>query len=287
MELRAARRGRAEARPGLSVFAGGCTLEAAEAVLGADLDTLQSLVDKSLLRRVHERYRMLDTIREYARARLDESGHGEVTRARHADYLLASAVEVGGMHLYEGTQPLAVDRLAQESGTLVPDRVVTRSRQARGRASFRLGAVVLLDAARPGGRWLLEVAVMAGEQERKRGSRGGRAQRARAWRRRPGTGARIEGGAPTTLQGERRHESRCGHARRPGRHGDRQRQLPARASHAGGEPFAPTAGRTRRYRRTLVSIGDLALHEGITIGQRPSFRRRSTISPSVIHVALI
>ena len=61
----------------LSVFAGGCTLEAAEEVAGADLDTLQSLVEKSLLRFTDERYWMLETIREYARDLLDASARGE------------------------------------------------------------------------------------------------------------------------------------------------------------------------------------------------------------------
>jgi predicted ATPase/class 3 adenylate cyclase len=54
----------------LSVFAGGCTLDAAQAVTHADVDTLQSLLDKSLLRRRDEgpepRYWMLETIREHA-----------------------------------------------------------------------------------------------------------------------------------------------------------------------------------------------------------------------------
>ena len=50
----------------LAVFAGGCTLEAAEEVCDADLDTLQSLVEKSLLRHTGERFWMLETIREYA-----------------------------------------------------------------------------------------------------------------------------------------------------------------------------------------------------------------------------
>ena len=56
---------------GLAVFRGGCTLEAAEEVAGADLDTLQSLVDKSLLRHTGERFWMLETIRAYAWERLD------------------------------------------------------------------------------------------------------------------------------------------------------------------------------------------------------------------------
>ncbi len=72
----------------LSVFA-GCTLEAAEEVCGADIDTLQSLVEKSLLRFTAERYWMLETIREYAHERLDEAGETDALARRHADYYLA------------------------------------------------------------------------------------------------------------------------------------------------------------------------------------------------------
>ncbi len=61
----------------LSVFAGGCTLEAAEEVAEADLDTLQSLVEKSLLRFTDGRYWMLETIREYASERLEKAGETE------------------------------------------------------------------------------------------------------------------------------------------------------------------------------------------------------------------
>ncbi len=75
----------------LAVFRGGCTLEAAEQVADADLDTLQSLVDKSLLRHSGERFWMLETIREFARERLDESGDESVLRRRHADWYLALA----------------------------------------------------------------------------------------------------------------------------------------------------------------------------------------------------
>ena len=75
----------------LSVFGGGCTLEAAEAVCEADLDTLQSLVDKSLVRHTNERFWMLETIREYATERLEESGEAEELRGRHAEFFLALA----------------------------------------------------------------------------------------------------------------------------------------------------------------------------------------------------
>ena len=72
----------------LSVFRGGCTLEAAEEICEADIDTLQSLIDKSLVRRQGERFWMLETIREYAAERLER--HGEAVLAdRHADYFIA------------------------------------------------------------------------------------------------------------------------------------------------------------------------------------------------------
>ena len=61
----------------LSVFASSCTFEAAEAVCDADPDTLQSLLDKSLVRRRQDerpRYWMLETIRELAAEQLAAEG---------------------------------------------------------------------------------------------------------------------------------------------------------------------------------------------------------------------
>ena len=64
----------------LAVFVGGCTYEAAEAVCEADPDSLQSLLDKSLLRRreagLGPRYWMLETIHEYAEEQLEAAGEG-------------------------------------------------------------------------------------------------------------------------------------------------------------------------------------------------------------------
>jgi predicted ATPase len=100
---------------GLAVFRGGCTLEAAEEVVDADLDTLQSLVDKSLLRFSNERYWMLETIREYASVRLDASGEGEELRRRHADSFLALAEEAEP-HV-EG-DPVWIERLEAEHDNL-------------------------------------------------------------------------------------------------------------------------------------------------------------------------
>jgi tetratricopeptide (TPR) repeat protein len=84
----------------VSVFAGGCTYEAAEQVCDADPDTLQSLLDKSLLRRRDDpseepRYWMLETIREYAGERLAHSGEAKKLHSRHALHFLALAEEAG------------------------------------------------------------------------------------------------------------------------------------------------------------------------------------------------
>jgi predicted ATPase len=79
----------------LAVFTGGSRLEAAEAVTEANLETLQSLVEKSLVRHTGERYWMLETIREYALERLEESGEAEELRRLHAEFcvLLAEDAE--------------------------------------------------------------------------------------------------------------------------------------------------------------------------------------------------
>jgi predicted ATPase/class 3 adenylate cyclase len=75
----------------LSVFRGGCTLDAAEEICEADIDTLQSLIDKSLLRRQGERFWLLETIREYAAERLERHREAVVLADRHADYFIALA----------------------------------------------------------------------------------------------------------------------------------------------------------------------------------------------------
>jgi predicted ATPase/class 3 adenylate cyclase len=75
----------------LGVFVGGWTLEAAEKVASAELDALQSLVEKSLVRHAPDRFDMLETIREYAVERLRESAAVTEVRARHAAYFLELA----------------------------------------------------------------------------------------------------------------------------------------------------------------------------------------------------
>src|SRR6185369_11574741 len=98
----------------LAVFAGGWTLDAAESICGDDtgtpetnapiwigeskvLDLLGALVNKSLVgidRQPDQstRYSFLETIRQYARARLDTSGEADWLRARHANYYVVLSV---------------------------------------------------------------------------------------------------------------------------------------------------------------------------------------------------
>jgi len=72
----------------LSVFAGGWTLAAAEAVCGADLDRLTALVDRSLIKADGERYWMLQILREYALDKLTRSGEENEVRRRHAQWFV-------------------------------------------------------------------------------------------------------------------------------------------------------------------------------------------------------
>jgi tetratricopeptide (TPR) repeat protein len=101
----------------LSVFSGGCTLEAAEDVCNAEIDTLQSLVEKSLLRFTSERYWMLETIREYAAEQLDESEDATGIRDVHAAWFLALAAEAGA-EKYTDRQIHWLSRLEEEHDNL-------------------------------------------------------------------------------------------------------------------------------------------------------------------------
>jgi predicted ATPase/class 3 adenylate cyclase len=112
----------------LAVFAGGCTVEAAEAVCGGDgidtaevLDLLLRLVDKSLVVAEEEegkaRYRMLETVQQYGRERLREAGEVEAVRRRHRDWYLELA-ERAEPRLLGEEQAAWLDRLEQEHANL-------------------------------------------------------------------------------------------------------------------------------------------------------------------------
>jgi predicted ATPase/class 3 adenylate cyclase len=115
----------------LSVFAGGCTFEAAEEVCGADPDTLHSLLDKSLVRRRDlehgPRYWMLETIREYADQRLEEQGEKSDVQRRHAEWAVHIAEEAEEV-VKEADEQQASDYLDPEYGNVSAALAFTASR---------------------------------------------------------------------------------------------------------------------------------------------------------------
>ena len=113
----------------LAVFAGGCTLEAVEAVCGGEgidpdavFESLASLVARSLV--VAEeygpesRYRLLETIRQYGEERLDEAGETEQGRARHGDYYAGFLAQVRE-HAHDRNEVFWVLRLSAEQDNLL------------------------------------------------------------------------------------------------------------------------------------------------------------------------
>jgi len=125
----------------LSVFRGGCTLKAAEDVCEADLDTLQSLVDKNLLRHTDERFSMLETVREYADERLENSRDADEVRRRQGEYCVALAEEAAP-HLFGREESGEwLDRLGCEHDNV---RAALDYLQASGKTqlAFRLAAAV-------------------------------------------------------------------------------------------------------------------------------------------------
>jgi non-specific serine/threonine protein kinase len=123
----------------LSAFAGGCTLEAAEYVgasggvaRGEVLDTLSNLVDKSLVTvdrfDGQRRYRLLETIRQYAREKLAAGGEAHQVRTRHLDYFLQWA-ESSEPHLTGPEQLAWLGRFETEHDNL---RAALEWSQAQG-----------------------------------------------------------------------------------------------------------------------------------------------------------
>jgi predicted ATPase/DNA-binding XRE family transcriptional regulator len=150
----------------LSVFVGGCTPEAAEAVCGDDdawgsvLAGLATLVDHSLLRRdaapsgdVEARISMLETLREFAGERLAENGETEALRRAHANYYV-NLLEATEPELYGPAKVKSVARLAREHDNLraVFDWAIASEEPAT--AALRRG-IGLRAAAALGRFWLL------------------------------------------------------------------------------------------------------------------------------------
>ena len=131
----------------LSVFAGGWTLDAAEQVCvgeqvedGEVLDLLSSLIDKSLVAVEQSdgrvRYRLLETVRQYARERLLESGGAETMRERHRDYFLRLA-EAADDQLLGAEQAGWLQRLEDEHDNLRSALEWSRG-EARAQEDLRL-----------------------------------------------------------------------------------------------------------------------------------------------------
>jgi predicted ATPase len=141
----------------LSAFAGGWTLQAAEQVGAGESDTgegieewevvnlLTSLVDKSLvLAETHvetTRYRLLETVRQYARDRLAEGEEGIGVRRRHRDFFLVLVEETRPkLHGAEQEQWLAV--LEEEYDNLRQALNFCLEEPEEGAAGLRLGAAL-------------------------------------------------------------------------------------------------------------------------------------------------
>ena len=136
----------------LSVFAGGWTLEAAEAVTSAGdagewqvLDHLAALVGKSLVLadeiQGSTRYRLLETVRHYGAEHLARRPGSELnkTRAAHRDYYLA-LVETAGLHLRGPDEAVWLDRLEVEFDNIRAALAFSLADPDRAEPGLRLAA---------------------------------------------------------------------------------------------------------------------------------------------------
>jgi predicted ATPase/class 3 adenylate cyclase len=152
----------------LAVFAGGCTLDAAQEICAADFDAIASLVDKSLLRRTGDRYSMLETIREFAAERLDQLGDADEVRDRHATYYVSLA-ERARPELRGREATTWLDRLdAEHANVRVAFTRLLERRDAQG--ALRLSGAIWPYWQTRGhwteGRRLLNAAVVLGDHQR-------------------------------------------------------------------------------------------------------------------------
>jgi ATP/maltotriose-dependent transcriptional regulator MalT len=141
----------------LSVFVGGCTMEAIEALStfhdGSEsepvLDGVASLVDKSLLQHVEQptgeepRFVMLETVREYALESLEALGETEAAQRAHAAYFLA-LTEEAAQGMAGPQQAVLLERLEQEHDNLRAAMQWSTSHAEEGKAmALRLGGALL------------------------------------------------------------------------------------------------------------------------------------------------
>jgi predicted ATPase/class 3 adenylate cyclase len=129
----------------LAVFAGSFELDAAEAVCSADIDVLQSLVDKSLLRHGEDgRFFMLVTIKELALEKLQGTPDGSAVRRRSHEYFLGVAEELDARERHSGMRDLSSESLARFERELPNFRAALDGLLEDGRRedALRLGAAL-------------------------------------------------------------------------------------------------------------------------------------------------
>ena len=157
----------AEAFARFAAFAGGATVEAAEEVTGADVDVLEGLVEKNLLRRESGRLLMLETVRAYARELLENDDRGSEVLLRHCRHFVALA-ETGTPHLRTHAEAEWMARLDAETDNFraALDWALREGHPALAvRLAGRLGRYwELRGASVEGGRWL-EAAIEAADEE--------------------------------------------------------------------------------------------------------------------------
>jgi predicted ATPase len=142
----------------LAVFPGSFALEAAESVCRASLDALQSLVDKSLVRRWGSgRFGMLETVREFALERLEESPDADDVRRRHAGFFLEVAENANlnaGLMKPGEQQRVDVAILEQENARAAVAWTIARPEIALGlRLAAALEQFWVVNDPREGMRW--------------------------------------------------------------------------------------------------------------------------------------
>jgi tetratricopeptide (TPR) repeat protein len=136
----------------LSVFVGGCTVEAVEAVAednpsrGSVLDRLESLLDKSLIQEVEGtnselRFLMLDTLREFGLEQLEASGEQATIRHRHANFFLSIAGQTEA-RLESAGQVEWINLMEQEHGNLRAALEWSNTADGTGETFLRLASAL-------------------------------------------------------------------------------------------------------------------------------------------------
>ena len=161
----------------LGVFVGGCSLQAVEEMASPEVDALDvigSLVDKSLVRQDEvggePRFTMLETIREYAREKLEESGEAGEIRRHHALYFLELA-EQAEPYLSSVEQTVWFNRLDAEHDNLRAMLQWSQSTSGDPKLALRMVAVLgrfwgIRSYLQEGREWLSVVLSKVDAQER-------------------------------------------------------------------------------------------------------------------------